>query len=286
MSEKLQKVLARAGFASRRAIEQWISDGRVQVNGKPATLGDRVTEQDKVLVDGKPVVLKAPTEAKRRVIAFYKPKGTVCTRSDPEKRPTVFDDLPFLRGSRWIAVGRLDINTEGLLLLTTDGDLAHRLMHPSTGIEREYAARVFGTVTPEMLENLKSGVMLEDGTAHFDEIIDAGGSGINRWFHVILKEGRQREVRRLWESQGVQVSRLTRVRYGCVGLRRGLKIGKCEDVSDKDVATLLQLAGLQAAPEPKTKTRERPNQRGARAAEKPVAKPKPKPLRRKTRPEK
>ena len=275
MSEKLQKVLARAGFASRRVIEQWISDGRVLVNGKPATLGDRVTEQDQVLVDGKPAVLKAAAASKRRVIAFYKPKGMVCTRSDPEKRATVFDDLPHLRGSRWIAVGRLDINTEGLLLLTTDGDLAHRLMHPSTEIEREYAARVFGTVTPEMLENLKSGVMLEDGSAHFDAIIDAGGSGINRWFHVILKEGRQREVRRLWESQGVQVSRLTRVRYGCVGLRRGLKIGTWEDVSDKDIATLLQLAGLQA-PEPdtlKVKTRERPTRRTARAEKTPPVKP-------------
>lgn len=280
MSEKLQKVLARAGLASRRVIEQWISDRRVQVNGKPATLGDRVTEQDQIAVDGKPVVLKAAA-AKCRVIAFYKPKGMVCTRSDPEKRPTVFDDLPHLRGSRWISVGRLDINTEGLLLLTTDGDLAYRLMHPSTEIEREYAARVFGTVTPEILENLKTGVILEDGSAHFDEIIEAGGSGINRWFHVILKEGRQREVRRLWESQGVQVSRLTRVRYGCVGLRRGLKIGKWEDVSDKDIAALLQLAGLQAAPEPKTKTRERPAQRTQRVGKPPV-----KPVRRKaTRPE-
>ena len=276
MSEKLQKVLARAGFASRRVIEEWISNGRVQVNGKPATLGDRVTEQDKVSVDGKLAVLKEAAATKRRVIAFYKPKGVVCTRSDPEKRPTVFDDLPHLRGSRWIAVGRLDINTEGLLLLTTDGDLAYRLMHPSTEIEREYAARVFGTVTPEMLENLKSGVMLEDGPAHFDNIIEAGGSGINRWFHVILKEGRQREVRRLWESQGVQVSRLTRVRYGSVSLRRGLKIGKWEDVGDKELASLLQLSGLQAPPEPKVKTRERPGQRADRAEKPPV-----KPARRK-----
>lgn len=264
MSEKLQKVLARAGLASRRVIEQWIGEQRVQVNGKPATLGDRVTEQDQIAVDGKPVVLKAAA-AKCRVIAFYKPKGMVCTRSDPEKRPTVFDDLPRLRGSRWIAVGRLDINTEGLLLLTTDGDLAYRLMHPSTQIEREYAVRVFGNVTPEMLENLQTGVMLDDGSAHFDEIIEAGGSGINRWFHVILKEGRQREVRRLWESQGLQVSRLTRVRYGCVGLRRGLKIGKWEDVSDKDVAALLQLAGLQAVLESKIKTREHPAQPAERA---------------------
>ncbi|MBI3774907.1 MAG: pseudouridine synthase [Gammaproteobacteria bacterium] len=270
MSEKLQKVLARAGFASRRVIEQWISDGRVHVNGKPATLGDRVTEQDQVLVDGKPAVLKAAAATKRRVIAFYKPKGMVCTRSDPEKRPTVFDDLPHLRGSRWIAVGRLDINTEGLLLLTTDGELAHRLMHPSTEIEREYAARVFGTVTPEMLDNLKTGVLLEDGTAHFDEIVDAGGSGINRWFHVILKEGRQREVRRLWESQGVQVSRLTRVRYGAVSLRRGLKIGTWEDVSDKDVVSLLQLAGLQEIEPQIIKTRVRPAQRASRAGKSPV----------------
>lgn len=281
MSEKLQKVLARAGFASRRVIEQWISEGRVQVNGKPATLGDRVTEQDHVLVDGKPAVLKPAAATKRRVIAFYKPKGMVCTRSDPEKRPTVFDDLPHLRGSRWIAVGRLDINTEGLLLLTTDGDLAHRLMHPSTEIEREYAARVFGTVTPEMLENLKTGVMLEDGTAHFDEIVDAGGSGINRWFHVILKEGRQREVRRLWESQGVQVSRLTRVRYGSVRLRRGLKPGKYDEVDDQDLAPLLQLVGVQVPEEEEVKTRKNSAGRTARAGKLAV-----KPARRKVAPKK
>lgn len=257
MSEKLQKVLAAAGYASRRVIEQWITDGRVQVNGAVAKLGDRVSDGDRVLVDGKPIVRKAAS-AKRSVIAYYKPKGVVCTRSDPEKRPTVFDTLPRLRGSRWVAVGRLDINTEGLLLLTTDGQLAHGLMHPSSEVEREYAVRVFGTVTPEILAKLKAGVMLDDGKAHFDEIIDVGGPGINRWFHVILKEGRQREVRRLWESQGLQVSRLTRVRYGCVTLRRGLRAGHFEDVTEKDVAALLVLAKVipvVVAPEEKKSAR-------------------------------
>lgn len=262
MSEKLQKVLATAGYASRRVVEQWISEGRLSINGVLAKLGDRVSADDRVLLDGKPITRKMTT-AKRRVIAFYKPKGVVCTRSDPEKRPTVFDTLPRLRGDRWVAVGRLDINTEGLLLLTTDGDLAHRLMHPSTEIEREYAVRVFGNVTPEMLEKLKTGVILDDGRAHFDEIIDAGGAGINRWFHVILKEGRQREVRRLWESQGLQVSRLSRVRYGNVTLRRGLRAGHWEDVLPADVAALLVLAKI--APEEKP-AEKKAGQRHARPA--------------------
>lgn len=275
MSEKLQKVLATAGYASRRVVEQWISDGRLTVNGKIAKLGDRVDEGDRILLDGKPIARKVVT-AKRRVIAFYKPRGVVCTRSDPEKRPTVFDTLPRLRGDRWVAVGRLDINTEGLLLLTTDGDLAHRLMHPSSEVEREYAVRVFGSVTPEILEKLKIGVVLDDGRAHFDEIIDAGGAGINRWFHVILKEGRQREVRRLWESQGLQVSRLSRVRYGNVTLRRGLRVGHWEDVAEKDTAALLVLAKIAPKEKPAEKKAGRRNVRPAIApTKKPAAAAKP-----------
>ncbi len=246
MSEKLQKVLARAGLASRRTIEQWIAEGRVRVNGRVATIGERVSENDQLSVDDRPVTQRVFKE-ECRILAVHKAEGVVCTRRDPEHRPTIFEDLPRLKGARWVAVGRLDINTSGLILLTTDGELAHRMMHPSRQIEREYAVRVFGKVTPEMIETLKSGVVLEDGPAHFDEVIEAGGSGINRWYHVILKEGRQREVRRLWEALGVQVSRLTRVRYGPVELRRGLRAGKYEELEKKQVAELRELVGLATA---------------------------------------
>src|SRR3990172_4283729 len=249
MSEKLQKVLARAGYGSRREIEGWISAGRITVNGKPATLGDRVTENDKICIDGHAPQAHRLHSTKRRVLAYYKPEGEVCTRADPEGRPTIFDHLPTLRNGRWIAVGRLDINTTGLILLTTDGELANRLMHPSSEIEREYAVRVMGQVSSDMLQRLTTGIMLEDGPAHFDAVIDAGGQGSNHWYHVILKEGRNREVRRLWESQGVKVSRLTRVRYGSIALRRGLRIGRWEELEAGDIKTLLHMAGLELEPE-------------------------------------
>lgn len=245
MSEKLQKVLARTGYGSRRTIEQWITDGRVRVNGRLAKLGDRVVDQDQISVDDRPVTQRIFKE-ECRILALHKAEGTVCTRHDPERRPTIFADLPRLKGARWVAVGRLDINTTGLILLTTDGELAHRLMHPSRQIDREYAVRVFGNVTPDMIATLKQGVTLDDGPAHFDDVIEAGGSGINRWYHVVLKEGRQREVRRLWEALGVQVSRLTRVRYGPIALRRGLRAGKFEDLDKKQIAALRELVGLPA----------------------------------------
>ena len=234
MSEKIQKVLARVGLGSRRAMEDLILEGRVSVNGSVAKLGDRVTEKDQLRVDGRPIKFNSPEESRRRVLLYYKPEGEVCTRTDPEGRPTVFDRLPTLKNERWVAIGRLDLNSQGLLLFTTDGDFANCLMHPSSEIEREYAVRVHGEVTDEMLENLKTGVQLIDGLAKFDEIIDSGGEGTNHWYHVILKEGRKREVRRMWETQGVQVSRLIRVRYGSVHLPRNLKVGRWIEL-DKEV---------------------------------------------------
>jgi len=234
MSEKIQKVLARVGLGSRRAMEEWIQDGRVSVNGKIATLGDRIEQTDDLRVDGRIINFSAEEESIRRVILYYKPEGEVCTRTDPSGRPTVFDALPKLQDQRWVAIGRLDINSQGLLLFTTDGDLANRMMHPSSNIEREYAVRVHGAVGEENLEALRNGVLLVDGPAKFDEIVDRGGEGTNHWYHVILREGRKREVRRMWESQGVQVSRLIRVRYGDVQLPRNLKAGRWVEL-DKDV---------------------------------------------------
>ena len=234
MSEKIQKVLARVGLGSRRAMEEWIQEGRVSVNGKVSTLGDSIEQDDELRVDGRIINFAAEEESIRRVILYYKPEGEVCTRTDPSGRPTVFDALPKLQDQRWVAIGRLDINSQGLLLFTTDGDLANRMMHPSSNIEREYAVRIHGEVTEENLEALRTGVTLLDGPAKFDEIVDRGGEGTNHWYHVILREGRKREVRRMWESQGVQVSRLIRVRYGDVQLPRNLKAGRWVEL-DKDV---------------------------------------------------
>ncbi|WP_428943150.1 23S rRNA pseudouridine(2605) synthase RluB [Pantoea sp. FN060301] len=227
MSEKLQKVLARAGHGSRREIETMISAGRVSVDGKLATLGDRVLPSKalKIRIDGHLVSVAESTTEVCRVLAYYKPEGELCTRNDPEGRPTVFDRLPKLRGARWIAVGRLDVNTCGLLLFTTDGELANRLMHPSREVEREYAVRVFGQVDEDKLKQLSRGVQLEDGPAAFKTLKFTGGEGINQWYTVTLTEGRNREVRRLWESVGVQVSRLIRTRYGDISLPKGLPRG-------------------------------------------------------------
>jgi 23S rRNA pseudouridine2605 synthase len=242
MSEKLQKVLARAGYGSRRSVEDWIKAGRIAVNGGLAKLGDRVTERDKISIDGQALQAHKLSGTKRRVLAYYKPEGEVCTRSDPEGRPTIFERLPKLGSARWVSVGRLDINTSGLILLTTDGELANTLMHPSHEVEREYAVRILGKVTTEMLRRLQAGVMLDDGMAHFNTITNAGGLGANHWYHVTLKEGRNHEVRRLWESQGVKVSRLTRIRYGSVLLRRGLRMGQWEELSETDIGLLVQPA--------------------------------------------
>ncbi|HEX2549246.1 MAG TPA: 23S rRNA pseudouridine(2605) synthase RluB [Gammaproteobacteria bacterium] len=234
MSEKIQKVLANAGLASRRQIEQWLRDGRISVNGQIAKLGDRITQDAKVRVDGREIKLIKSASQKTRVLLYHKPEGEICTRQDPENRPTIFDRLPLLRNGRWISVGRLDFNTSGVLLLTNDGELAHRLMHPSQEIEREYAVRVQGQVSPQMIQQLKKGVVIDGLPAHFEKITDAGGENSNHWYHVMVKEGRNRIVRKLWESQGVKVSRLIRIRFGEITLPRMLPRGKWMEL-EKDV---------------------------------------------------
>jgi 23S rRNA pseudouridine2605 synthase len=238
-SERLHKVLAHAGLGSRRALEDRINRGQVKVNANVAELGSTVIRGDRVEVDGKTFVV-VPDEALPRVLVYHKPEGELTTRDDPDGRATVFDRLPAIKGARWIAIGRLDINTTGLLLLTTDGDLANRLMHPSGNVEREYVCRIQGEVDEAMLERLKQGVTLEDGPAHFDSIETIShGEGSHAWFKVVLGEGRNREVRRLWESQGVTVSRLKRVRYGNVELPRHLRRGFHEEMDADRVRTLI-----------------------------------------------
>lgn len=238
MSEKIQKVLANAGLDSRRHIEEWLRAGRITVNGVTAKLGDRITDKDKIKVDGREVNLAKSATQKTRVLLYHKPEGEICTRNDPEGRPTVFDRLPLLRNGRWITVGRLDFNTSGVLLITNNGELAHHLMHPSTQFEREYAVRIQGDVTPAMQKTLLKGVKLEDGLAHFDQINDAGGEGSNHWYHVLVKEGRNRLVRRLFESQHVTVSRLIRIRFGAIQLPRSLRRGKWLELSAEDIEKL------------------------------------------------
>ncbi|WP_386686203.1 23S rRNA pseudouridine(2605) synthase RluB [Lonepinella sp. MS14437] len=251
--EKLQKILANAGQGSRREIETIIAAGRVSVDGKIATLGDRVTVHSglKIRIDGNLINLTAVQKEVCRVLMYYKPEGELCTRNDPEGRATVFDRLPRLSGSRWIAVGRLDINTSGLLLFTTDGELANRLMHPSQEVEREYSVRVFGEVNDAMIARLRKGVQLEDGLANFKSIKPMGGTGLNQWFDVTLMEGRNREVRRLWESQGIQVSRLIRIRYGNIKLIKSLPRGGWQEMDLENVNYLRELVGL--SPETETK---------------------------------
>ncbi|MEM6581546.1 MAG: 23S rRNA pseudouridine(2605) synthase RluB, partial [Pseudomonadota bacterium] len=231
-----------AGLGSRREMERWIEQGRVAVDGKPASLGDRVDERCNIAVDGRSV--DAAPAHKTRCILYHKPTGEVCSRKDPEKRPTVFDRLPRLKSGRWISIGRLDFNTSGLLLFTTDGELANALMHPSSNIEREYMVRVMGKVDKGMLERMVEGVMLDDGMARFTDITDAGGEGINHWFYVVLMEGRNREVRRLWESQGVTVSRLKRVRYGDVFIPSKVKQGQWIELQRTEVKSLYRTVGL------------------------------------------
>ncbi|MDR9467009.1 23S rRNA pseudouridine(2605) synthase RluB [Marinospirillum sp.] len=245
-TEKLQKVLARSGLGSRREMEAVIEAGLVSVNGKTATLGDRIQASDRVMVRGRPVATPSEEDLPRRIIMYNKPEGELVTRKDPEGRRTVFDHLPRLKGERWVAIGRLDINTSGLLLFTNDGELANRLMHPSHQIEREYAVRVMGEVTDEMLQAMQQGVMLEDGLASFSAIQRVGGEGINTWYHVVITEGRNREVRRLWESQGVTVSRLKRVRYGSIFLDKRTKVGEWIELTQAEADELSALAGMES----------------------------------------
>lgn len=246
MSEKLQKVLARSGLGSRRQLEEWIDAGRVSVDGKVATLGDRVEGTEEIRVDGKPVNTVPEEEVVRRVLIYHKPPGEICSRNDPEGRPTVFDNLPRLRGLRWVQVGRLDINTSGLMLFTTDGELAHRLMHPSNEFVREYAVRVRGEITPEKKQAMLDGVLLEDGISRFQSVDEAGGNeeGANQWYKVTLIGGKYREVRRLLESQDLQVARLMRVRFGDITLPPDLRQGRWMEMSEDQIRELVSRVNL------------------------------------------
>lgn len=241
--ERLQKVLANAGLGSRREIEGWIKAGRLQVNDKIAELGIKVSDRDQITLDGRPVGQKR-TQVDRHLILYNKPEGQIVTRKDEEDRDMVFDHLPKLKQGRWVSVGRLDINSAGLLLLTTDGELANRLMHPSQQIEREYAVRVHGSVLDEDIRQLVTGVQLEDGMARFEDVVSAGGEASNQWFHVVIMEGRKREVRRLWEAIGVKVSRLKRVRFGPIFLDSSVKLGRWRELSKEERRSLLDLVGL------------------------------------------
>ncbi|HET8942599.1 MAG TPA: pseudouridine synthase [Rudaea sp.] len=243
IQERLHKVLANAGLGSRRLLEQRIQSGEIKVNGNVAELGSSVHAGDRVEIDNKLFVAISDNAEHAQVLVFNKPEGVVTTRDDPEGRPTVFEQLPQLKGARWIAVGRLDINTTGLLLLTTDGDLAHRLMHPSAEVEREYICRVHGEVADETLAKLGSGVDLEDGPAKFEELAVISRGESHSWFRVVIREGRNREVRRMWESQGLMVSRLKRIRYGNIELPRGLLRGQSQTLDAQYVKTLRELVG-------------------------------------------
>ena len=245
--EKLQKVLAQAGFGSRRLMEEWISAGRVSVNGEPATLGMRVVEGDLVKAERRTIRV-GEREQVARVLLYHKPEGEIVSRDDPEKRSSVFDKLPKLRGQKWIAIGRLDFNTSGLLIFTTSGELANRLMHPRFEIEREYAVRVQGKMTEAQIDQaLKHGVELEDGLVKFDKLHDEGGEGYNHWYRVMLKEGRNRVVRRTFDALGLPVSRLMRVRFGIISLPPRLKRGMTTELDKSDVAKMLDWAGVAAS---------------------------------------
>ena len=256
---KLHKVLADAGMGSRRDMEDLIVQGRVSVNGLPAHIGQRIGPTDQVRINGKPVHRKIQTKPPR-VIMYHKPAGEIVSQSDPEGRPTVFDRLPKPRQGRWIAVGRLDFNTEGLLLFTTSGELANRLMHPRYGVEREYAVRILGELSQENTAQLKSGITLDDGQAKFLRLAMGGGDGANRWYHVALSEGRNREVRRMFEAVGHTVSRLIRTRYGIFLLPPRLRRGKWEEIEAGGIYNLMKSAGLKM-PQPQDKARN-PNPNG------------------------
>ncbi len=248
--ERLQKVLAQTGLGARREIEEWIAAGRVEVNGKIAELGQKVVPGDRIKVGGKLVYTRFAAEVPR-VLLYHKPEGEIVSRQDPEGRPTVFERLPIVRKGRWIAIGRLDYNTSGLLMFTNDGTLANNLMHPRYEIEREYAVRILGELTPELIEQLKTGIELEDGMAHFNTVFEAGGEGVNKWYHVTLNEGRNREVRRLFEAIGLTVSRLMRVRYGSISLPTRLKRGMWMELPGEEVCKLI---GIPVPPSVREKT--------------------------------
>lgn len=262
-SVKLHKVLAQLGLGSRADMEQAIAAGRVSVNGQPAHVGQRVADGDVVRFDGKPVRWRAEPTRLPRVLAYHKPVGEVVTLDDPQNRPTVFGRLPRLRSGKWMAVGRLDINTEGLLLFTDSGELANRLMHPRFGLQREYAVRVLGALDAQQRQRLLDGVTLDDGPARVLSLEEAGGSGANRWYRITLAEGRNREVRRLFEAVGHVVSRLIRVRYGSVLLPRGLRRGAWMELEPPAVLELMAQAGMAAPPRPAAPRRRSGPPRGA-----------------------
>lgn len=243
---RLQKALALTGLGSRREMEDLIAAGKVEVNGKVAELGCKISPEDKIRLNGKPVFVKWPDRLPR-ILIYHKQEGEIVTRDDPQGRVTIFDRLPQTKSSKWIAIGRLDVNTSGLMIVTTSGELANRMMHPSFEVEREYAVRAFGELTAEQMTQLTQGVELEDGPAHFQFISDQGGEGQNRWYRVILREGRNREVRRLFEFCGLVVSRLIRVRYGTLTLPTRLKRGQWVELGETEVADVLKWADLTLA---------------------------------------
>ncbi len=246
-TSKLQKLLAQAGLGSRRDMEQWISAGRVTVNGVTARLGARVGAHDVVMVDGRALQATGPVQLPQ-VLLYHKPEGEIVSRDDPAGRPSVFEKLPPLRGAKWVAVGRLDFNSCGLLVFTTSGDLANRMMHPSHGLEREYAVRVLGKLTDEQIAKLLSGIQLDDGVARCDSVESGGGEGANRWYRIVLKEGRNRIVRRLFEALGLKVSRLMRVRLGPLALPPRLRRGQLQELAPAEIRQLFISLGLPAPP--------------------------------------